>query len=619
MARTIPETIRKEATSGERLLFQTLKEHLPQDYIVYHEPEIYGRRPDFVVIGPDLGLVVLEVKDYTKSTLVELNPDRWSLHKRDGKRVTVTNPMKQARDYAFRIADKLKKDVALVHTEGKYKMQLRFPYGFGTVFTRLSRKDLQETGVKDVAGEKQVLTQEEIDPEKDQFSAILLRRKLKEMLPAPFSMKNPLTELDLARIRYHLFPEVRIHGKISKVHMHDSILFHLENLETMDLHQEELAKQIGDEHRLIRGVAGSGKTLILASRAHLLAKEHPDWNILVLCYNISLSRGIRRMIQEKFKEPDLLEEEGEVSESGKVRVFNFHEWLRQELKISKEEEIPDLLEKLEQGTEGFPCYDAILIDEGQDFQPEWLRLVSWLLNPKTRSLLLVEDRAQNIYARRRSYKQDTGLDFRGRSRVLTVNYRNTAPIVRFSWDFYRAHASDHGKGNDEVEIIAPQSTLREGPKPVVRRFRSIGEETDFVAEEIRRLRGEEGIPLSRMLILYRVKYGTIDRIRDSLKKRGLPFTWIAENSQSKRSFDPKEPTVKISTIDSSKGLDFDAVFVVNVDRLPLSREKNRDREVSLLYIAMTRAKKHLCLTYSGDSEFTRYFDRRIQENPSVHL
>ena len=85
MARTIPETIRKEATSGERLLFQTLKEHLPQDYIVYHEPEIYGRRPDFVVIGPDLGLVVLEVKDYTKSTLVELNPDRWSLHKRDGR------------------------------------------------------------------------------------------------------------------------------------------------------------------------------------------------------------------------------------------------------------------------------------------------------------------------------------------------------------------------------------------------------------------------------------------------------------------------------------------------------------------------------------------------------
>lgn len=609
MARTIPETIGKGATSGERLLFQTLKEHLPPDYIVYHEPDIYGRRPDFVVIGPDLGLVVLEVKDYTKNTLVELNPDRWSLHKGDGERVAVTSPMKQARDYAFRIADKLKKDAALVHTSGKYAMQLKFPYGFGTVFTRLSRKDLQETGVEEVTGEKQVLAREEIDPERDRFSAILLRRKLREMLPAPFSMNGPLTELDLARIRYHLFPEVRIHGKVSKVHMHDSILFHLESLETMDLHQESLAKQIGDQHRLIRGVAGSGKTLILAGRAHLLAKEHPDWNILVLCFNISLSRGIQRMIREKFKGSGLPGEEG-WPDSDRIQVFNFHEWLWKELK-SKEEQIPGLLARLSRSTEGFPRYDAILIDEGQDFQPEWLALVGRLLNPETRSLLLVEDRAQTIYSRKRSYKQEIGLDFRGRSRVLTVNYRNTAPIVRFSWDFYRAHAPEGTKGDGDVEIIAPQSTLRQGPEPVVRRFRSFGEEMDFVAGQIRRLRGEEGIPYSRMLILYRVKIdGTIDGIRESLKKKGIPFTWIAENNRAKRSYDPKEPTVKISTIDSSKGLDFDAVFVVNVDRLPLPREENRAREVSLLYIAMTRAKKHLCLTYSGDSEFTRYFDQR---------
>ncbi len=608
MAHTIPETIGNGATLGERLLFQTLKEYLPPDDIVYYEPDLYGRRPDFVVISPELGLVVLEVKDYTKNTLVELNPDRWSLRKGNGERITVTSLSKQARDYAFRIADKLKKDAALVHTSGKYAMQLRFPYGFGTVFTRLSRRDLQATGVEEVIGEKQVLAREEIDPEQDRFSAILLRRKLREMLPAPFSMERPLTELDLARIRYHLFPEVRIHGKVSKVQTHDSLLFHLENLETMDLHQESLAKQIGDQHRLIRGVAGSGKTLILASRAHLLAKEHPDWNILVLCFNISLSRGIQRMIQEKFKGAGL---PGEAEpDSERIHVFNFHEWLWKELK-SKEGQIPDLLEKLSLGTEGFPRYDAVLIDEGQDFQPEWLALVSRLLNPETRSLLLVEDRAQTIYSRKRSYKQDTGLDFRGRSRVLTVNYRNTAPIVRFSWDFYQAHAPDGAKGGGDVEIIAPQSTLRQGPEPVVRRFRSFGEEMDFVAGQIRRLRGEEGIPYSRMLILYRVKIGgTIDGIRKSLRKKGIPFTWIAENNWAKRSYDPKEPTVKISTIDSSKGLDFDVVFVVNVDRLPLPQEENRAREVSLLYIAMTRAKEHLFLTYSGDSEFTRYFDQR---------
>ena len=74
-------------------------------------------------------------------------------------------------------------------------------------------------------------------------------------------------------------------------------------------------------------------------------------------------------------------------------------------------------------------YDAILIDEGQDFSSEWLALVSKLLNPETQSLLLVEDRAQTIYRRKRSYVQDTGLSFQGRSKVLTINYRNTAQIV----------------------------------------------------------------------------------------------------------------------------------------------------------------------------------------------
>ena len=48
------------------------------------------------------------------------------------------------------------------------------------------------------------------------------------------------------------------------------------------------------------------------------------------------------------------------------------------------------------------------------FEQEWLQLVSYLLNPDTQSLLLVEDRAQDIYKRKRSYLKDTGLDFRGR-------------------------------------------------------------------------------------------------------------------------------------------------------------------------------------------------------------
>ncbi|MGM9921478.1 MAG: nuclease-related domain-containing protein, partial [Bhargavaea sp.] len=75
MAYMIPETIRSSATAGERLLFRTMKQVLPDDVIVYYEPEIHGRRPDFVLIGPDFGMIVLEVKDYTRNTLYHLNKD----------------------------------------------------------------------------------------------------------------------------------------------------------------------------------------------------------------------------------------------------------------------------------------------------------------------------------------------------------------------------------------------------------------------------------------------------------------------------------------------------------------------------------------------------------------
>ncbi|MBU5268249.1 NERD domain-containing protein [Virgibacillus proomii] len=65
MSITVPESIRSSATAGERILFNTLKEYLDDDYIIYYEPEINGKKPDFLIIGPYLGLLVLEVKDYT--------------------------------------------------------------------------------------------------------------------------------------------------------------------------------------------------------------------------------------------------------------------------------------------------------------------------------------------------------------------------------------------------------------------------------------------------------------------------------------------------------------------------------------------------------------------------
>lgn len=65
--------------------------------------------------------------------------------------------------------------------------------------------------------------------------------------------------------------------------------------------------------------------------------------------------------------------------------------------------------------------------------------------------------------------------------------------------------------------------------------------------------------------------------------------------------------------DSSKVLDFQVVFIINADSMPFPLEDDKEREVSLFYIGMTRAKEYLCFSYSGESEFTQYLDRILLE------
>lgn len=83
---------------------------------------------------------------------------------------------------------------------------------------------------------------------------------------------------------------------------------------------------------------------------------------------------------------------------------------------------------------------------------------------------------------------------------------------------------------------------------------------------------------------------------------------MTESRESKRNFIREEETVKISTLDSAKGLDFRAVFIVAIENMPFKREEVEEREVSLLYIGMTRALEWLFLTYSGESKYTLYLD-----------
>ncbi|RPF53922.1 3'-5' exonuclease [Aquisalibacillus elongatus] len=636
MAQTVPATIKRTATAGERVMFHTLKDYLPDDYIVYYEPEIHGRRPDFVIIGPDLGLVVLEVKDWTIGTIVQATKDEWVIFGKNQQQAFEKNPYKKAEEFTFHIMNHLKQDSNLINAEGKKKHHLKFPCGYGAVFSRLHTEDMTKHSLYNVISPQFCFARNEIAPDHEDFSEEILIEKIVNMFKVNFRLREPLSQNDINAIRGNLLPEVRISADYREPVPHqDQILLSMHNLKTMDIHQENYAKNIGDKNRLIRGVAGSGKTLILATRAALLARENPDWNILILCYNISLARYLQQLIDIKVEEinqeghqDSLFDEEEPDEPTGKIEVFNFHALLKQKLKIS-EDQLESLTLSLESNNQLIEKYDAVLIDEGQDFEPEWLKLISNLLNPSTQSLLLVEDRAQDIYKRKRSYIQDIGLNFQGRSKILSINYRNTQQIVRFAWEFYQRNSMLEDKVVEqgfEGDIIAPKTTPRKGPEPFIYKVNNFKEEMQKVSQIIKKLHEKENVPYDEMVILYRVKRLSskdyIGTIQHTLKQQDIPHYWISQDPESKRNYVKNDNQVKISTIESSKGLDFQAVFIVNVDNMPFFLQEDENREAALLYIAMTRAHKYLSLSYSGESKFTEYLDEikdelRIEKRDSV--
>jgi hypothetical protein len=605
MAYMVPEVIRTSAAAGERMLFRTLKEHLADDYLVYYEPEMEGIQLDFVIIGPDLGVVVLEVWDYTRSALLQVDQDEWQLHTSAGRIEAVTNPYKQAKDKARHVGNRLKQDPLLAEENGR---QLRFRCGFGTVFTRMRQEDFDKYQLYDVISPEFVLCRDEADPDEASFSADLLIEKIHGMFTVWSRSSAILSHEEIQAIRSCLQPEVRISAEYRKQKDdQNQLLLSLHPIKAADLHSENRASPLAATRR--NGLGSTRQTSLLAHRAKALAKQHPDWKILVLSNNHSLSVILRDLIDELMDEPEdlfdwlmLEEQKDQKAHEHNVEIYHFHEWLFNQLNV-RAADVADLTAKLERKEAILPSYDVILIDEGQAFDQEWLRLLHHMLRPGS---------------------QQASHESKDRSRIVSMNYRNSAQIIQFAWSFYEQHSllrSSMQEGSiDGVDIIPPHSTRRKGPEPAILRCNSLKEEMEAVATRIQHLHHERKVAYAEMAILYRVKnnyhMSYIDLIRKELGRQNLPFHRVADaeaaagTPQAKGSSNDR---IQILAVDQAKGLDFRAVFIVNAENMPLSLEEAEEREVSLFYLAMTRALDWLCISYSGDSKFTLYLDELQQQ------
>jgi superfamily I DNA/RNA helicase len=460
------------------------------------------------------------------------------------------------------------------------------------LLTNISRRTFDAGGLADVIEPHHAICQDEMT---ESVSAESFQQRLWGMFTVRFHSQLTLPQLD--RVRWHLFPEIRLPEQSGDLFddAQSGPVDAPDLLRVMDLQQEQLARSLGDGHRVIHGVAGSGKTLILGYRAEQLAKVCAK-PILILCYNNRLAARLAHWMTAK-------------NISDKVHVRTFHAWCYSQLStynVGFPRGQPDtdaamaaMVEAVVRGVERGQIpgaqYEAVLIDEGHDFRPEWLKLVVQMVDPRTNSLLVLYDDAQSIYdsGRQKNFSfKSVGIQAQGRTTILKVNYRNTQEILEFAAQFATELLKPAEAGEDGVPRLMPISAGRHGKAPVVVKLPTLAAEGAWIAA---RLKEEHvnGTPWRDMAILYRHYDPICKTVRAELRKAQVPNTWKDDIR-----FDEGQDTVKLLPFHSSKGLEYPVVVIPGTGLLS-TVDNATEAEARLLYVAMTRATSQLLITGTG--------------------
>lgn len=587
-------------TAGERRTAERLEDKLDADYLLWYDVAVGPKHqhPDFVVMHPRRGILILEVKDFRLSTLIQANKQTWDIHGELGPK-TIPNPLEQARQYAHQVVNALERDPQLVQPEGRHQGKLAFPWSYGVVLPNITRAQFDKAELAHAIEPHRVICQDEMG---EQVEPEALQSRLWDMFP--FMMGGVMSLPQMDRVRWIMFPEVRVQVQDQLFDDSDEAAELPSIMRVMDLQQEQLARSLGDGHRVIHGVAGSGKTMLLGYRAEHLAKAQTAASkpILILCYNEPLARQIARVMTAK-------------GIADRVHAVHFHKWCRQQL-VAYGQDLPpknlswdaffeDMVQRVITGVDRrqIPSgqYQAVLIDEGHDFAPEWLRLVVQMVDPATNSLLVLYDDAQSIYDRTQKSKnfsfKSVGIQAQGRTTILKINYRNTRQILQTASLVAADLLTAEDKDDDGVPLLKPVSCGRDGEAPLIVRLPTLREEVAQVAELLATAH-REGHAWADMAILCR-HHSEMDMCAEFLRKRKLPHQVRRKSSSV---YDPAHDSIKVMTLHVSKGLEFPVVALVGAGRMPAEGEDERE-EARLFYVGATRATQRLVIGASGGGRF----------------
>lgn len=249
-------------------------------------------------------------------------------------------------------------------------------------------------------------------------------------------------------------------------------------------------------------------------------------------------------------------------------------------------------------------YCAIIVDEAQDMSVQAFRLLRQMVPPGKNDLFIVGDAHQRIYRHKVVLKR-CGINIRGRSKRLRINYRTTEENRRWAVALLKGVPVDDLDGG--IDDDRGYKSLMHGVEPLQKDFKSFEEEVDFITAYLEKCQTNDSEGLKGTCLVVRTKR-LLEQYKSALEKRGIE-TYLIRRSEPE---DRNAPGVRLATMHRVKGLEFERVIIAGMNKgiLPLNqafddylvdteREEVEIRERALLYVAVTRAKKEVLITSFG--------------------
>jgi Superfamily I DNA and RNA helicases len=250
-----------------------------------------------------------------------------------------------------------------------------------------------------------------------------------------------------------------------------------------------------------------------------------------------------------------------------------------------------------------PPFQHVVVDEIQDLHPAQWRLLRAAVPVGPDDLFLTGDPHQRIYGNHVSLRR-VGIDVRGRSAQLRINYRTTAEILHWSMQILGdAAIADLDEG---IDTLAGYHSALHGEPPELAPATNVSQEAEDLALAIEQWR-EDGVDASDIVVVART-LPQARTIAKELRIHGIPTTEL-------RDARPADDAVRISSMHGMKGLEFRCVAVVGVGErsFPLQRAitpvtedpvrhvLDLQQERCLLFVACTRARERLRVSWSGSA------------------